>query len=85
MKLVLLASKGIFIKDSVAEASGGGNGPVQACTHTALTISTRHMGNQNPLVIVTERLYSHDLEATVLAKRSNPRVPSSYTVGEDGE
>jgi len=54
MKLVLLASKDIFI-------------------------------TQNSLAIVTGTLHSHDLEAAVLAKRVDPRVPAGYTVEEDGE
>jgi len=46
-------------------------------TRTTLTIPAGHMGNQNPLAIVIERWYSHDLEATVLAKHSDPRVGTS--------
>jgi hypothetical protein len=46
-------------------------------TRTTLTIPAGQVGNQNPLAIVTERWYSHDLEATVLAKRSDPRVGTS--------
>jgi hypothetical protein len=42
-----------------------------------LTIPAGQVGNQNPLAIVTEYWYSHDLEATVLAKRSDPRVGTS--------
>jgi hypothetical protein len=42
-------------------------------TRTTLTIPAGQVGNQNPLVIVSERWYSQDLEATVLAKRGNPR------------
>jgi hypothetical protein len=44
---------------------------------TTLTIPAGQVGNQNPLAIVTERWYSPDLEATVLAKRSDPRVGTS--------
>ena len=48
-------------------------------TRTTLTIPAGQVGNQNPLVIVTERWYSQDLEATVLAKQSDPRFGvSSY-------
>jgi hypothetical protein len=72
-------------------------------TRTTLTIPARQAGNQNPLVIVSERWYSQDLEATLLAKHSDPRfgassyelrieppatlfrIPSSYTIEEDGQ
>ena len=48
-------------------------------TRITLTIPAGHVGNQNPLVIVTERWYSEDLGATVLAKHSDPRFGmSSY-------
>jgi hypothetical protein len=46
-------------------------------TRTTLTIAVGQVGNQNPLTIITEHWYSHDLEATVLAKRSDPRVGTS--------
>lgn len=50
-------------------------------TRATLTIPAGQVGNQNPLAIVTERWYSHDIEATVRAKRSDPRVgTSSYQV-----
>jgi hypothetical protein len=68
-----------------AKAGHGGNGSVQASTCTTLTIPAGYTGNQNPRAIVAERLYPHDLEATVLAKRIDPRVPAGYTVEEDGE
>jgi hypothetical protein len=44
---------------------------------TTLTIPAGQVGNQNPLVIVTERWYSQDLEATLLAKHSDPRFGAS--------
>jgi hypothetical protein len=48
-------------------------------TRTTLTIPSGQVGNQNPLVIVTERWYSQELEAIVLAKHSDPRFGvSSY-------
>jgi hypothetical protein len=48
-------------------------------TRTTLTIPAGQVGNQNPLVIASERWYSQDLEATVLAKHSDPRFgDSSY-------
>lgn len=46
-------------------------------TRTTLTIPAGTVGNQNPLVIVTERWYSKDLEATVLARRTDPRFGTS--------
>lgn len=46
-------------------------------TRTTLTIPAGQVGNQNPLVIVTECWYSQDLEATVLAKQSDPRLGAS--------
>jgi hypothetical protein len=46
-------------------------------TRTTLTIPAGQVGNQNPLVIVTEHWYSADLEATVLTKRSDPRFGTS--------
>jgi hypothetical protein len=46
-------------------------------TRTTLTIPAGQVGNQNPLVIVSERWYSQDLEAIVLAKHSDPRVGAS--------
>jgi hypothetical protein len=46
-------------------------------TRITLTIPAGQVGNQNPLVIVSERWYSQDLEATVLAKHSDPRFGAS--------
>ena len=46
-------------------------------SRTTLTIPAGQVGNQNPLAIITERWYSQELEATVLAKRSDPRVGTS--------
>jgi hypothetical protein len=46
-------------------------------TRTTLTIPAGQVGNQNPLAIVLERWYSQDIEATVLAKQSDPRVGAS--------
>jgi hypothetical protein len=46
-------------------------------TRTTLTIPAGQAGNQNPLAIVMECWYSPDLEAIVLAKRSDPRVGTS--------
>jgi hypothetical protein len=51
-------------------------------TRATLTIPAGQVGNQNPLVIVTESWYSQDLGATVLAKHSDPRFGmSSYQLG----
>ena len=46
-------------------------------TRITLTIPAVQVGNQNPLAIVTDRWYSQDLEATVLAKHSDPRFGTS--------
>ena len=46
-------------------------------TRTTVTIPAGQVGNQNPLVIITERWYSQDLQATVLARHSDPRFGSS--------
>jgi hypothetical protein len=46
-------------------------------TRTTVTIPAGQVGNQNPLVIVSERWYSQDREAIVLAKHSDPRVGAS--------
>jgi hypothetical protein len=46
-------------------------------TGTILTIPAGQVGNQNRLVIATEPWYSHDLEATVLAKHSDLRFGAS--------
>lgn len=46
-------------------------------TRTTLTIPAGRVGNQNPLVIVTERWYSQELEATILARHSDPRFGTS--------
>jgi hypothetical protein len=46
-------------------------------TRTTLTIPAGQVGNQNSLVMATERWYSRDLEATLLARRSDPRFGTS--------
>jgi hypothetical protein len=46
-------------------------------TRATLTIPAGQVGNQNPLAIVLERWYSRDIEATILAKQSDPRVGAS--------
>jgi hypothetical protein len=46
-------------------------------TRTTVTIPAGQVGNQNPLVIITERWYSQDLQAIVLARHSDPRFGSS--------
>ncbi|HEV3277010.1 MAG TPA: hypothetical protein VG860_09345 [Terriglobia bacterium] len=43
-------------------------------TRTTETIPAGTMGNQNPIVIVSERWYSPDLQETVYSKRTDPRV-----------
>jgi hypothetical protein len=64
----------------------------QGRAHREKVLSAPTMGSSaskgifiNPLAVVTERLYLHDLEATVLAKRSDPRVFAGYTVEEDSQ
>ena len=46
-------------------------------TRTTLTIPPGQVGNEKALVIVTETWYSTDLEATVLARRTDPRFGTS--------
>ena len=46
-------------------------------TRTTITIPAGVMGNQNPLVVVTEKWYSQDLQATVLVKHQDPRFGAS--------
>ncbi|HUI43083.1 MAG TPA: hypothetical protein VL523_14065 [Terriglobia bacterium] len=42
-------------------------------TRTTETIPAGTMGNQNPIVIVSERWYSPELQETVYSKRTDPR------------
>jgi hypothetical protein len=46
-------------------------------TRATQIIPAGEVGNQSPFAIVTERWYSKDLEATVLASHSDPRLGTS--------
>ena len=53
-------------------------GGVQADgNRTTLTVPAGQVGNQNPLVITDERWFSQELQATVLAKHTDPRFGNS--------
>jgi hypothetical protein len=43
-------------------------------TRTTVTIPAGHVGNEQPLMIVTERWYSPVLQMVVMSKRSDPRL-----------
>ena len=43
-------------------------------TRTTRTIPAGQIGNEKPIVIVTERWYSPDLQMVVMSKRSDPRT-----------
>jgi hypothetical protein len=43
-------------------------------TRTTRTIPAGEMGNEKPIVIVTERWYSPELQITVMTKRTDPRM-----------
>jgi hypothetical protein len=43
-------------------------------TRSTITIPAGQIGNDRPIVIVSERWYSKDLQAVVLSKHSDPRV-----------
>jgi hypothetical protein len=50
-------------------------------TRYTRTIAAGEIGNDKPIVIVSERWYSPDLEMVVMSKRSDPRFGSStYTL-----
>jgi len=46
-------------------------------TRITLTIPVGQVRNQNPILITSERWYSQDLQVTMLAKYSDPRVGTS--------
>ena len=48
-------------------------------TRTTFTIPSGRVGNEQPLLVVTETWYSQDLQAVVLAKRSDPRSGETVT------
>jgi hypothetical protein len=43
-------------------------------TRITRTIPAGAIGNEKPIVIVTERWYSNDLQTVVMTKRSDPRM-----------
>jgi hypothetical protein len=50
-------------------------------TRYTRTIPVGQMGNEKPIVIVSEHWYSNDLQMTVMSKRSDPRFgETSYTL-----
>jgi hypothetical protein len=48
-------------------------------TRTTFTIPAGRVGNDQPLLVVTETWYSQDLQAVVLARRSDPRSGETVT------
>ena len=48
-------------------------------TRTTMTIPAGQMGNEQPIVIVTETWYSADLQAMVMTKHSDPRTGETVT------
>ncbi|MGA3293403.1 MAG: hypothetical protein ABSE45_05385 [Candidatus Acidiferrales bacterium] len=55
------------------------NGVAAEGTRYTRTIPAGAIGNQNPIVITTERWYSSDLQMVVLSKRSDPRTGETIT------
>jgi hypothetical protein len=55
------------------------NGVQADGTRYTRTIPAGAIGNQNPIVITTERWYSPDLQIVVLSKRSDPRTGETVT------
>jgi hypothetical protein len=55
------------------------NGVAAEGTRYTRTIPAGAIGNQNPIVITTERWYSSDLQMVVLSKRSDPRTGATVT------
>jgi len=55
------------------------NGVLAEGTRYTRTIPAGAIGNQNPIVITTERWYSPDLQMVVLSKRSDPRTGETIT------
>lgn len=49
------------------------NGVSAEGTRYTRTIPTGHIGNERPLVVVSERWYAPDLQTVVMSKRSDPR------------
>ncbi|HEX4003356.1 MAG TPA: hypothetical protein VHX36_11960 [Candidatus Acidoferrales bacterium] len=55
------------------------NGVQAEGTRYTRTIPTGAIGNQNPIVITTEKWYSPDLQMVVLSKRNDPRTGERVT------
>lgn len=55
------------------------NGVTAEGTRYTRTIPAGAIGNQNPIVITTEKWYSSDLQMVVLSKRSDPRMGETVT------
>jgi hypothetical protein len=55
------------------------NGVLAEGTRYKRTIPAGAIGNQNPIVITTERWYSADLQIVVLTKQSDPRMGETIT------
>jgi hypothetical protein len=55
------------------------NGVTAEGTRYTRTIPAGAIGNQNPIVITTERWYSPDLQTVVMTKRSDPRMGETVT------
>ncbi len=65
-----------FQKNTTSESLGTQtiNGVSAQGTRTTRTIPAGEMGNEKPIVIVTERWYSAELQITVMTKRTDPRM-----------
>ena len=48
-------------------------------TRVTVTIPAGQMGNDLPIVVVTERWYSPDLQMNIVTKRSDPRNGETVT------
>jgi hypothetical protein len=65
-----------FQKNTTTESLGTQtiNGVAAQGTRTTRTIPAGEIGNEKPIVIVTEKWYSTDLQAAVMIKRTDPRT-----------
>ena len=68
-----------FQKNTTTESLGTQtvNGASAQGTRTTRTIPAGEIGNEKPIVIVTERWYSPELQAAVMIKRTDPRTGES--------
>jgi len=68
-----------FQKNTTTESLGTQtiNGVSAQGTRTTRTIPAGEIGNEKPIVIVTEKWYSTDLQAAVMIKRTDPRMGES--------